>query len=136
MEQQLTQRQTVVAIGLLAGRTYRQIGEELGARRNSVHMLARAVYRKLGVDGRAGLLRYAIARGWVPGTDRGLHWTRREEQVLNGALSGRSQREIAEGLGLSLATVNLTLRAMRRYARVGTTAELLRVAVEQVAGMM
>lgn len=131
MEQQLTRRQTVVVMGLLSGRTYRQIAAELGARRNAVHMLARAVYRKLGVEGRAGLLRYAIVRGWVAATDRGLHWTRREEMVLNGALSGKSQREIAQSLGISLPALDLTLARIRRYAGVRTTAELLRVAVEQ-----
>lgn len=131
MEQQLTQRQTVVAIGLLAGRTYRQIGEELGVRRNAVHMLARTLYRKFEVDGRTGLIRLAILRGWVAWVDRGLHWTRREELALNGLLAGRTQREIAETLGISLPALVLTLAQMRRYAGVQTTAELLRVAVEQ-----
>jgi two-component system nitrate/nitrite response regulator NarL len=75
-------------------------------------------------------------RGWIVGVDRGLHWTRREQVVLNGVLAGRSQRDIAEALGLSVATVDATLRAMRRYARASTTAELVRIAVEQVVGMV
>lgn len=131
MEQQLTQRQTVVAMGLLAGRSYTQIAEGLGARRNAVALTAKGLYRKFEVQGRAGLMRLAILRGWVIRVDRGLHWTRREELVLNGLLRGETQREIAEGLGISLPTLDLTLARMRRYAGVATTAELLRVAVEQ-----
>jgi len=136
MAQQLTRRQTIVTMGLLAGRTYRQIGADLGAGVNAVRMLARAVYARLGVRGRAGLLRYAVTHGWIVGVDRGLHWTRREQLVLNGVLAGRSQRDIAEALGLSMATVDATLRAMRRYARASTTAELVRIAVEQVVGIL
>lgn len=131
MEQQLTPRQTVVAMGLLAGRTYRQIGEELGVGVNAVRMLARKTYRMFGVHGRSGLIRYAILIGWVPSIDRALIWTRREELALNGLLAGRTQREIAETLGISLPALDLTLARMRRYAGVRTTAELLRVAVEQ-----
>lgn len=127
----LTSRQTVVAMGLLAGRSYAQIAEGLGARRNAVAMVAKSLYRKFEVQGRAGLLRLAILRGWVLHVDRGLHWTRREQLVLNGLLAGRTQREIAQSLGVSLPALDLTLARMRRYAGVRTTAELLRVAVEQ-----
>lgn len=134
--EQLTPREHQVCVGLLAGKRYREIGQELGLRRHSVAALAKRVYRSLGVSGRAALLRYGILRGWVPGTNRNLSWTRREQQVLNLALRGNTQREIAACLGLSLKTLDLTLRAMRRYAGAETTAVLVRVAVEQVAGML
>lgn len=110
----LTPRERQVCMCLLRGLKYRQIGAELGLRRNSVALLAKRVYRQLGVTGQACLMRLAIMRGWIAGADRGLHWTRREEMVLNGALNGRSQRLIAEGFGVSLATVNLTLRTMEK----------------------
>lgn len=134
--ERLTPREHQVCQGLLKGMRYQEIGVELGLRRSSVACLAKRVYRALGVTGRVGLLRYAILRGWVPGTDRGLHWTRREQQVLNLALRGNSQREIAACLGLSIKTLDLTLWAMRKYAGAETTAVLIRVAVEQVAGLV
>lgn len=134
--ERLTLREHQVCAGLLAGKCYREIGQELGLRRNSVACLAKSVYRKSGCNGRAALLRHAILRGWVPGTDRNLSWTRREQQVLNLSLRGKTQREIAACLGLSLKTLDLTLRAMRRYAGAETTAVLVRLAVEQVAGMV
>lgn len=134
--EQLTPREHQVCQGLLVSKRYREIGQELGLRRSSVACLAKRVYSKLSVQGRSGLLRYAILRGWVPGTDRNLSWTRREQQVLNLALRGNSQREIAACLGLSLKTLDVTLRAMRRYAGAETTAVLIRLAVEQVAGMV
>lgn len=132
----LTPREHQVCVGLLAGKRYRAIGAELGLRRHSVAALAKRVYRKLNVEGRAALLRYAILRGWVTGADRGLNWTRREAQVLNLALKGNTQREIAKCLGLSIKTLDLTLRTMRRYAGAQSTAALVRLAVEQVAGMV
>lgn len=134
--EKLTPREHQVCVGLLAGRRYREIGQELGLRRNSVACLAKSIYRKLSVEGRAALLRHAILRGWVAGADRNLSWTRREQQVLNLALRGNTQREIAKCLGLSLKTLDLTLRSMRRYAGANTTAVLVRLAVEQVAGMV
>lgn len=134
--ERLTPREQQVCVGLLSGKRYREIGVELGLRRHSVASLAKRVYRALGVNGRAGLLRYAILCGWVPGADRQLTWTRREQQILNLSLKGNSQREIAAYLGLSLKTLDLTLRAMRRYAGAETTAVLVRLAVGQVAGMV
>lgn len=131
MKSTLSNRQTQVAALLLAGKTRPQIGQELGIRTNTVRMYAREVYARLGVRGRTELLRCAIVRGWVPRVDRGLTWTRREQQVLNGLLRGERQAQVAESVGIGLSTLDLVLHGMRRYAGVSTTSELLRVAVEQ-----
>jgi len=57
--------------------------------------------------------------------------TPRERQVLRGVLEGHSNRDIAQNLGTSLATVKAALRHLFDKTGVRTRSQLVGVAIER-----
>lgn len=48
----------------------------------------------------------------------------------------KSQRDITEAVGITVKTLELVLRAMRRYATAEITMALLRVVIEEIGGLL
>lgn len=65
-----------------------------------------------------------------------LTWARREVLLLKLFAERRSQTSVADAVGISVKTVELSLQGMRRYAGVTTTQTLIRIVVDQLGGLI
>lgn len=132
----LSPQETQVLEGILGEKKMREIGRQLGIRRTTVVMTRRMIYAKTGAHGRTDLIHYAISVGLIPKGDYDLMWTRSEEPAQRLVLEERPQHQVAEGVGMSLKTLELMLSGMWQYARTSSMSTLLRIIVEQCGDLV
>lgn len=129
----LTPRQRQTLALLLAGRSTKEIADDLGISPHTATDHTKAIFRQFGVGSRAALLAHLwhekLGRGEVSSTAVPVELAPRQRQTLELLLAGQSAKEIAERLGISRHTASQYTKAILRRFGVGSrTALLARVA--------
>ena len=147
--ERLTERERQIASRAAAGRSNKQIGEELGIGARTVEWNLTRVYRKLGVRSRAELEAAVANTPWAvrPIAKRAVRprgekrnslrptledagammrrLTEREEHIARRAAKGMPSKAIAEEVGLAVRTVEWHLSRVYRKLGIGSRAELV-----------
>ena len=117
----LTQREAEVLRLVASGKTDREIGEDLVISVKTVGNHVSNILNKTNVANRTEAAAYAIRRGLVPAYPDGL--TQREVEVLRLVATGKTDREIAEELFISVATASTHVRNLLNKTGVANRTE-------------
>jgi DNA-binding CsgD family transcriptional regulator len=116
----LSPRQAQVYALLVAGMTAAQISAELGIKVSTVKTHIEKLYRKSGVRSRQEL-----AQANVDEADLNIKLTRKQVQVLNSLLVGKTNPQIAQEMGISPIALQIHRRNLYKKMGVATRPQLL-----------
>jgi DNA-binding NarL/FixJ family response regulator len=122
-------QQTLVC--LLQGQSEKEVAASLQLSRGTIHQYITALYRHFGVRSRAQLLATVLQRldqlpdKPAPGMPSGISLSPRLRETLDCLLEGHSEKEAAERLQLSPATIHQYVIALYRRFGVASRGQLL-----------
>ncbi len=119
----LPRQQRRVAVLLVSGLSYREIGERMDVSATTVRNHARAVYVKCGVTGRTSFM----AQFRRIQSDGLADLPRRQREVAERVVRGKANATIAQEIGVSHFTIKNHLKALFKKFGVGSRTELMSV---------